>query len=82
MPCRSDHMEPTAKEAVDTNISDLFFNTELDDVTRQYDAKGQFVGYNDEKMLEAAQDFLASLYRLGVPVPAPRALVDDFYGRL
>lgn len=66
---------------VDANISDLFFNTDISDA-RLLDAKGNFVGFNEEAMLGVAEDTLGCLSRLGVAVPSPRELVDDFYKRV
>lgn len=66
---------------VDTNISDLFFNTDLS-ATKMLDPKGNFTGYNEEKLREEAQMFLSALDRLGVATPSVEDLIADYYGRL
>lgn len=65
---------------IDTNISDLFFNTDLSD-TRVME-NGQFARYDEGKMRTEAELFLGCLERLGVPVPSPEDLVADYYARV
>lgn len=66
---------------VDTNISDLFFNTDHDDAVLT--ESGNFVGYDDAKLLDSADMTLQCLGRLGVQdLPTPRELVQDFHGRV
>ena len=65
---------------VDANISDLFFNTDLQG-TKIMD-RGQFVGFDEPKLREEARVFLACLKRLNVPVPSVEDLIADFYGRI
>jgi hypothetical protein len=67
---------------VDTNISDLFFNTELPNGTKKHNAKGQFEDFDHEAMLEHAGIFLASLGRLNVSIPTAEEMVQDFYNRV
>ena len=57
---------------VDCNISDLFFNTQL-----QLDASGEYSEIENE-----AADFLNCLTQLGVPTPTVDELVADFRDRL
>lgn len=65
---------------VDGNISDLFFNTDLSD-TRIME-KGQFVGYDEEKMKTEAALFLACLDRLGVATPSVEDMISDYFARV
>lgn len=66
---------------VDTNISDLFFNTDHDNAVL---TEGKtFAGYDDAKLLDNAEMTLGCLKRLGVQdLPAARELVQDFHGRV
>lgn len=66
---------------INGNISDLFFNTDLED-TKKKDAHGNFNGFDEEKLNEEASSFLASLQWLGVEVPSCEDLIADFYARL
>lgn len=66
---------------VDPNISDLFFNTELDNCKLK-DAKGNFEGWDESKLKQEAQDFLSCLDRLGVITPSIEDLIGDFYDRV
>lgn len=66
---------------IDTNISDLFFNTDISRA-KIYDHKGHFMGYKEDVLKEEATDFLNTLDRLGVNVPTPDQLVQDFYNRI
>jgi hypothetical protein len=65
---------------INGDISDLFFNT--DHNSAEYDSNKRFVGYNHDKLREAAELFLLSLERLGVAVPTVDELTADFYGRI
>lgn len=65
---------------IDGNISDLFFNLDLS-ATTEHDLHGNFTGYNDEALAAEAAMFLGYLYRLGVAVPTPEELIEDFMGR-
>lgn len=66
---------------MDQNISDLFFNTDVSDA-KEYD-RGDFSGFDDDKMLYEAELFLGCLDRLNVgDLPSARELVDNFYGRI
>ena len=65
--------------AVNTDISDLFFNRALGHC--EIIEKGQFAGYDDDKLADEAQGFLGSLERLGVDVPEPGELIADFHAR-
>lgn len=66
---------------VDTNISDLFFNTDCDDAKVM--DKGQFVRFDETKLLESADMTLGCLKRLGVQdLPTPAELVTDFLVRV
>jgi hypothetical protein len=62
--------------AVNTNISDLFFNT---DHTYVEDAAPGDEFYHLE---EEARDFLNSLEALGLQVPTVADLIKDFHNRL
>lgn len=76
--------QATDSVRVDANISDLFFNRDLE-AAKLYDTKGgprMFVGYDDEKLRDEAQMMLESLTRLGVAVPSADDLIADFYDRL
>ena len=66
---------------IDANISDLFFNSDLE-ATRRLDRDGNFLGYDDEALRAEAECFLAYLARLGVSVPSVDDLVADFYARV
>jgi hypothetical protein len=71
--------------SVNTDISDLFFNRDLDeaeirDVT---DGKRQFVGWNSLVLADEARTMLGNLERLGVTdLPTAENLVEDFLGRI
>lgn len=64
-----------------TDISDLFFNTDLS-VAELRDANQQFTGYDNAKLEEEARLFLACLDRLGVTIPTVEELLADFRLRL
>lgn len=66
--------------AVDGDISDLFFNTNVSSAAIY--EQDEFRGYDHPKMLEEAVTFLRCLGRLGVIVPAAEELVQDFYKRV
>jgi hypothetical protein len=68
--------------AIDGNISDLFFNTDLTGAHEECDDDKDFAGYDTNKLREEARMFLACLDRLGVAVPSVDALLEDFNGRL
>lgn len=65
------------------NISDIFFNQHLGD-TEKFNSKHEFIGYDEEKLIEAASELLKRLESLGV-APAflcePSELVADFLAR-
>lgn len=63
-------------DGVDTNISDLFFNT---DHATTVDNKGTFENYSN--LEDEGKMFLACLKRLGVAVPTLPQLIADFLGR-
>lgn len=67
--------------AIDQNVSDLFFNTDVSD-TVLHDAKGQFNGYDEKRLADEADMFLASLSWLGIATPSRDDLIADFYGRI
>lgn len=67
-------------ERVDTDISDLFFNHDLSEC--KLFNKGVFEGYDEDKLRQEAELFLASLSRLGVHTPSSDALIRDFYDRI
>lgn len=69
---------------VNTEVSDLFFNTDHE-AAALLDDRGNFAGFNDEVLLEEAASFIASLERLGVAplrVPTKENLVADFHKRV
>lgn len=66
---------------VNTDISDLFFNTDHA-AAQQKDARGNHIGYDPEVLAQDATDLLASLARLGVAdLPESDALMQDFFAR-
>ena len=65
---------------VDGNISDLFFNTNMDHATIY--ENGRFLGYKENVIAKEATTFIETLSRLGVATPAPADLVADFYARI
>ena len=67
--------------AVDGNISDLFFNTDLSSAAKS-DDKGQFVGWDEAAMRQEAETFLGCLARLSVAVPTIDDLLADFHKRV
>ena len=67
--------------AIDMNISDLFFNTDFDHC-EVCDLKGNFLHYDEQKLADEAQVFLACLERLNVEVPKSDELIANFYERL
>jgi hypothetical protein len=66
--------------SVETNISDLFFNRDLESC-RVLDERGRFDGWDYDKLTEEAASTLNCLSGLGVPVPDVAALVEDFLAR-
>lgn len=67
---------------VDPNISDLFFNTDVD-AARRYDKKGHFDCFDHGTMMIEAGHVLGCLERLGVPnLPTADDLVADFLARV
>lgn len=67
---------------INTNISDLFFNRDLD-ACREYARDGEFDGFNDEKLREEAVTFLGNLRALGVKeLPTVDDLITDLYARI
>lgn len=67
---------------VNQNISDLFFNRDFSGC-KEVDSKGQFAGFNEEKMREEAKTFLDALNNLSVvDIPSDDELLADFYGRV
>lgn len=66
---------------VNTDISDLFFNTDLS-VAELRDEKQQFTGYDNAKLEEEARLLLACLDRLGVTIPTVEEFLADFRLRL
>ena len=65
---------------IDGNISDLFFNTDVN-VAAEHDLHGNFTGYNETKLRNEAEMFLACLDRLNVAIPTIDELLADFHGR-
>lgn len=70
----------SAPRTIDGDVSDLFFNTELD-CARVYDARGHFTGWDVTRLEQEAMQFLASLGRLGVDTPTVDDLIADFHRR-
>jgi len=68
------------RRPIDTNISDLFFNTDVSDAAMH--ENGEFVGYDERKLEDEAKMFLASLARLNVAVPSAEDLILDYYARI
>lgn len=66
---------------IDGHASDLFFNLDFDDAV-EHDQRGQFAGFDDERMREKADWFVGSLQRLGGPTIATDDLLADFYSRV
>lgn len=66
---------------INGDISDLFFNTDLD-TARTYDDKKQFAGFDEKKLYDEAMAFLGCLTRLGVDTPTADDLIADLYRRL
>lgn len=70
-----------ARTPVNDDLSDLFFNIDIDDA--RVIEKGRFVGWNEERLREEAETLLGRLERLGVGgLPGPDELVRDFLGRV
>lgn len=67
---------------IDTNISDLFFNTDLQDAETRDPSDGRFAGYDVAKLREQAEVFLDCLTRLGIDAPTCDDLIADFNARL
>jgi len=61
---------------VDTHISDLFFNSNLDE------AKDKDGNYDPDLLNEQASEFLDHLEALGVDTPDAEDLTADFLNRL
>lgn len=74
-------MRTATTSKVDANISDLFFNSDLD-MARRHDSDGNFIGFDDEALRAEAIQFLNYIGRLGVPVPDVDELLADFYERV
>jgi hypothetical protein len=70
----------SAPRTINGDVSDLFFNTELDSA-RVYDHRGHFTGWDATRLEQEAMQFLASLGRLGVDTPTVDDLIADFHGR-
>lgn len=68
--------------AVDTNISDLFFNYDSDEDITIKDSDGNFAKYDTDKLCYRANTFLGCLQRLGVDTPSSDELIQDFYSRI
>lgn len=69
---------------VDVDVSDLFFNRDLDFAKRFDHVQGRrmFVGWDMADLRAEAVLTLDSLERLGVPnLPTPDKLVEDFINR-
>jgi len=66
---------------IDGNISDLFFNLDLE-ATVVKDANGKFVCFDDDKLRAEAGWFIECLDRLNVAVPSIDELIADFYARV
>lgn len=66
---------------IDGNISDLFFNLDLEAATIKT-ADGEFAGFDDDKLRAEAAWFLNCLDRLGVPIPSADDLIADFHSRV
>jgi hypothetical protein len=66
---------------IDGNASDLFFNLDFDDAI-EHDQRGNFEGFDGERMREKADWFVESLSRLGGPTIASDDLLADFYSRV
>jgi hypothetical protein len=73
---------PAPPKSVNTDISDLFFNTDHESATkREHD--GKFLAYDCDVLLSDAREFLANMERLDVPdLPTADQLVDDFLRRV
>lgn len=66
---------------VDANVSDLFFNTDVSDC-KTHDAKGQFRGFDEVKLLEEAKTFSETFGRASGIIVDPTDLMQDFLGRI
>jgi hypothetical protein len=72
-------MRPPSR-VIHSDLSDLFFNYEHDDARRL--DRGEFVGWDSDKLNEHAATVLGNLAALGVEgLPAPETLVEDFLDR-
>lgn len=68
--------------AIDQNVSDLFFNTDLNQA-KLIDNKGRFAGWNEPILKSEAFTFLECLGNLKVSgLPSCEALVKDFLERI
>ena len=67
--------------AIDQNISDLFFNTDLE-LAKTRDARGDFTGWSEAALRREAESFLGYLDRIGVARPTVDELLADFHARL
>ena len=65
---------------INSDISDLFYSRDFDHCTN-YNAEEQYAGFDLELLYTEAEEFLASLGRLGVTVPDAADLVADFLER-
>lgn len=73
---------------VNTHISDLFFNSDLEDCKEYaYNGIGQkfFTGYDEEKLSQEAEFFLRHIDAIvhgSISVPTVEALIADFFNRV
>lgn len=66
---------------INGDISDLFFNRDFEHC-RINNAQGNFVDWDGGKLHTEAEEFLASLGRLGVDVPRVADLIANFKNRI
>lgn len=66
---------------IDGHTSDLFFNLDHSAAVVK-DGKGQFDGWNEEKMTDQAIWFCEAISAIGGPIYLPPDIIADFHARV
>ena len=68
------------RSAIDPNVSDLFFNTDISEA-KQFEGN-KFVGLDYDKLLDAAKQFSETFERATGTAINPHMLMKDFLDRI